>query len=120
MAAVTDQFLASRRDLLRGGSAIIVSFALGSAGSALAQNPGGASLGKSLDKADVDAFLVLHPNGTATVYSGKVDLGTGLRIPMRQLVAEELGIGVHPLMLLEGDTALPPPQRPTPGRTRNA
>src|SRR5260221_7539315 len=39
MAAGTDQFLASRRDLLRGGSAIIVSFALGSAGLPLAHNP---------------------------------------------------------------------------------
>ncbi len=117
MAAVTDQFLASRRDLLRGGGAIIVSLALGSAGSALAQNPGGASLRKSLDKADVEAFLVLHPNGTATVYSGKVDLGTGLRIAMRQLVAEELGIGVDAIMLIEGDTALTPDQGPTAGST---
>jgi nicotinate dehydrogenase subunit B len=117
MAAVTDEFLASRRDLLKGGGAIVVSFALGAAGSALAQSPGGAALGKSLDKGDVDAFLALHPNGTATVYSGKVDLGTGLRIAMRQLVAEELGIGVDAIMLVEGDTALTPDQGPTSGST---
>jgi nicotinate dehydrogenase subunit B len=112
----TDPFLTSRRDLLTGGGAIIVSFALGTAGSAAAQNPG-AALGKSLDKGDVDAFLALHPNGTATVYSGKVDLGTGLRIALRQLVAEELGIGVDAIMLVEGDTALTPDQGPTSGST---
>jgi len=40
MAAVTDQFLAARRDLLKGGGAIIVRFAVCSGGAALAQNPG--------------------------------------------------------------------------------
>src|SRR5258708_15472686 len=43
MAAVTDQFPASRRDLLRGGGAIIVSLPLGSAGFALAPNTRAAS-----------------------------------------------------------------------------
>jgi len=114
MAAVTDHFLASRRDLLTGGGALIVSFALGPPRAAAAQ---AAALGKSLDRAEVDAFLALHPNGTATVYSGKVDLGTGLRIAMRQLVAEELGIEVGAIMLVEGDTALTPDQGPTAGST---
>src|SRR5258708_2452546 len=56
MAAVTDQFLASRRDLLRGGGAIIVSLALGSAGSALAPNPPGGPPPQSPDQADVPAL----------------------------------------------------------------
>ena len=30
-----------------------------------------------------------------TLYSGKVDLGKGLRIAMPQMAAEELGIGVQ-------------------------
>ncbi|HEX6841125.1 MAG TPA: molybdopterin cofactor-binding domain-containing protein [Stellaceae bacterium] len=113
---MTDEFLASRRDLLKGGGALIVSFALGSSRAAATDAPV-APLGKSLDKSDVDAFLALHPNGTATVYSGKVDLGTGLRIALRQLVAEELGIGVDAIMLVEGDTALTPDQGPTAGST---
>src|SRR5260370_36091481 len=42
MAAATDQFLASRGGLLRGGRAVIVSLALGSAGCVLAPVPRGA------------------------------------------------------------------------------
>ena len=41
----------------------------------------------------VDAFLALKRDGSVIVYSGKVDLGTGHRIAMRQMVAEELDIG---------------------------
>ena len=117
---MADQPLASRRDLLKGGGALIVSFALGPAlvGSALGQGVAAAPwLGKSLDKGQVDAFLALHPNGAVTIYSGKVDLGTGLRIAMRQLVAEELGIPVDNIALVEGDTALTPDQGSTSGST---
>ena len=51
------------------------------------------------------------------VYSGKVDLGTGHRIAMRQMVGEELGVGVERIELIEGDTALTPNQGPTAGST---
>ncbi len=59
----------------------------------------------------------MHQDGGVTVYSGKVDLGTGLRIAMRQMVAEELGIPVERIALIEGDTALTPDQGPTSGST---
>ncbi len=49
------------------------------------------------------------------MYSGKVDLGTGLRISFRQIVAEELGIPVERINLIEGDTALTPDQGRTSG-----
>src|ERR1019366_5702964 len=45
----------------------------------------------------------------------KVDLGTGHRIAMRQMVAEELGISVGRIELIEGDTALTPDQGSTAG-----
>jgi CO/xanthine dehydrogenase Mo-binding subunit len=103
----------ARRDLLKAGGAVIVSFALPGGALTAAEGPAG----RMLDKSEVEAFLALHPNGTVTVYSGKVDLGTGLRIAMRQLVAEELGIAVDAITLIEGDTALTPDQGPTAGST---
>ena len=54
-------------------------------------------------------------DGTVTIYSGKVDLGQGLRIAIPQMAAEELGIGVERIALIEGDTALTPDQGPTAG-----
>ena len=52
-----------------------------------------------------------------TLYCGKVDLGTGLRIAIPQMAAEELGIGVDKIKLVEGDTALTPDQGSTAGST---
>jgi len=57
----------------------------------------------------------VHRDGSVTCYSGKVDLGQGLRIALRQMSAEELGIPVERIALVEGDTALTPDQGPTAG-----
>ena len=71
--------------------------------------------GKTVDAAQVDAYLALHADGTATIYSGKVDLGTGLRAAFPQIAAEELGLPINKIKLIEGDTLLTPDQGPTSG-----
>ena len=68
----------------------------------------------------MDGFLAIDRNGAVTLYSGKVDLGTGLRIATRQMAAEELGIAVDRIAMIEGDTALTPDQGPTGGSTGTA
>src|SRR5262245_21828146 len=105
-----------RRDFLRTSSVIVVSFAFGSAmpQSSSAQNT---EIGKPLDPREVDSFLAIHPDGSVTIYTSKVDVGTGLRIAMSQMVAEELGIPVDRITLVEGDTALTPDQGGTGGST---
>ena len=107
----------SRRALLRAGGAVVVSFSLASAARAQSAGPLARDLGKTVDAGEVDGFLAVHQDGAVTVYSGKVDLGTGLRIAMRQMVAEELGLPVARISLVEGDTALTPDQGPTAGST---
>src|SRR6516164_6727254 len=99
----------SRRDLLKATGALLVSFSLG------AQN--GADAAKPLDPSEVDSFLAIHPDGSVTVYTGKVDIGQGLRIAVRQMAAEELGIPVERIQLVEGDTGLSPDQGGTGGST---
>ena len=70
---------------------------------------------RALDPNDVDAFLSMNSDGTVTVFCGKVDLGQGLRIAIRQIAGEELGIGVDKIKYVEGDTALTPNQGRTSG-----
>src|SRR5262245_8318482 len=100
----------SRRDILHGTSALIVSFDFGKA--AHAQDK---FLGKTVEGGEVDSFLAIAPEGSATVFTGKVDLGTGLRIAVRQMAAEELGLPIQRVELIEGDTALTPDQGRTGG-----
>src|SRR5262245_24588166 len=103
----------SRRAVLKGG-ALTIAFALGSqCADLLAQNT--SSSPRILDPKEVDAFLAVNADDTVTVFCGKVDLGQGLRIAIRQMVAEELGIGVDKIKYIEGDTALTPDQGRTSG-----
>ena len=70
-----------------------------------------------VDPQEVDSFLAVNGDGTVTVFCGKVDLGQGLRIAIRQIVADELGISVDKINYVEGDTALTPDQGRTSGST---
>ncbi len=103
----------TRRDVLKGG-ALTIGFALVAPQVLLTAAAQGASP-RVLDPKRVDAFLAVNADGTVTLFSGKVDLGQGLRIALRQIVAEELGISVGKINMIEGDTALTPDQGRTSG-----
>jgi nicotinate dehydrogenase subunit B len=101
----------SRRAVLKGG-ALTIAFALsGQCADLFAQS----SSPRVLDPNQVDAFFAVNGDGTVTVFCGKVDLGQGLRIAIRQMAAEELGIGIDKIKYVEGDTALTPNQGRTSG-----
>ena len=97
----------TRREFLLGTGALVVSFSLTPA-AALAQ-------AKPVALDQVDSFLAIHRDGTVTMYTGKVDLGTGIRIALPQMVAEELDVAIDKVKLIEGDTALTPDQGATWG-----
>ncbi|HEY7290363.1 MAG TPA: molybdopterin cofactor-binding domain-containing protein [Vicinamibacterales bacterium] len=108
----------SRRDLLKAGGALIVTFAFdGALTDALcAQSRGPVSdPSRPLDPKQVDSFIAIHADGTVTVYSGKVDIGTGMRIAVAQMAGEELGISPSRITVIDGDTGLCPDQGGTGG-----
>jgi CO/xanthine dehydrogenase Mo-binding subunit len=67
------------------------------------------------DANSVDAFLEVGPDGTVTIYSGKVELGTGIATALSQVVADELGVPFDHVRMVMGDTALTPDQGTTAG-----
>ena len=100
----------SRRDVLKGGGALVVSFSLaGAPREAIAQGA------KPVTTTEVDSFLAIDAKGMVTVYSGKVDLGTGIATALPQMVAEELDVPLPMIKLIQGDTALTPDQGTTWG-----
>jgi nicotinate dehydrogenase subunit B len=110
---MTKHFIPSRRDMLKGGGALIVSFSFASQiEAALAQ---GAAMAKPLALTEVDSFLAIDARGMCTVYSGKVDLGTGTDTALMQIVAEELDLPLARIRLVTGDTTLTPDQGTTWG-----
>ena len=74
----------SRRGLLKSGGALLVSFAFSGVRprNAVAQNT-------AAPQPDVDSFLAVHADGSVTIYTSKVDIGTGLATAFRQTAAEE-------------------------------
>ena len=110
--------MTTRRAFLKGGGVLVVGVTLGGIRlPAVAQTIPDADrfLGKPIAPDQVDSFLAIHADGRVTIFSGKVDLGTGARIAMRQMVAEELDVPIDRLVLIEGDTAVTPDQGRTAG-----
>ena len=103
----------SRRDFLKGTGILIVSFSLPSlTKTAFAES---VTPAKTVALDDVDAFLAIDASGGVTLYSGKVDLGTGIGTALTQIVAEELDVPLARVQVVEGDTALTPAQGKTWG-----
>ena len=107
----------SRRGFLAAGGALIVGLGLEGPDRLLAQTVANADrfLGKPLAPDLVDSYLAVHTDGTVTLFTGKVDIGTGGRIAMRQMAGEELDIPLDRIAMIEGDTALTPNQGATAG-----
>ena len=103
-----------RRTFLKAGGALVV--AMGATDSLLSRLSAQAT-DKPLALTEVDSFLAVATDGSVTIYSGKIDCGTGHRIAVAQMVAEELGVAVDKIKMIDGDTALSPDQGSTGGST---
>ena len=94
----------SRRQFLKGTGALIVSFSFSTPLSeALAQtaSPSGADL----DPTSLDSWLKVAQDGSVTVFTSKVDLGTGIETALAQIVAEELDVPLKKIKMEVGDTS---------------
>jgi CO/xanthine dehydrogenase Mo-binding subunit len=103
----------SRRDFLKSSGALVVTFSLAHPLAQAAEKGKAAAKTVALDQ--VDGFVAIDAKGRVTVYSGKVDLGTGIFTALTQIAAEELYVPMERVSLVEGDTALTPDQGNTWG-----
>lgn len=106
----------SRRNFLAGSGALVVAFTfLGRGTRASAANPNGQlRINPSAPGSPTEAWLILTP-AAYTIYSGKVELGTGIQTALSQIVAEELRLEVADIEFVQGDTILDPNQGFTAG-----
>jgi len=93
----------SRRDLLKGTGVLVVSFSFfGRVSNALAQGDGLSVDG--MDPTVLDSWMAIAKDGTVTVFTGKVELGTGVVTALAQVVAEELDVRFDKVYMDSGDT----------------
>jgi len=55
-----------------------------------------------------ETFIKITSDGSVTAYNGHVDLGTGIRTALGQIVAEELDVSFARVVVVLGDTARVP------------
>jgi nicotinate dehydrogenase subunit B len=114
--AIEDALLAanpsiSRRSFLRGSGALVVSFAVTAV-------PGGRVLAQAAndgpypdpDFLQLDTWIVIHPDNTATFFVGKTDGGQGTGTAFRQMMSDELDIAYEMTNLVMGSTDRTPDQ----------
>ena len=97
----------SRRQLLKGTGALVVGFSFwGPASRAFAQAAGQSAVTGSgdLDAAQLDSWLAIAQDGKVTVFTSKVELGTGVETALAQMVAEELDVPFQSVYMDSGDT----------------
>jgi CO/xanthine dehydrogenase Mo-binding subunit len=94
----------TRRGILKGGGALVISFtapaSIAAAATAAIAAP------RALDPAQLDSYLAIHRDGSATVYFGKIDGGQGTDVGIAQIVAEELNLPADKVAIVMGDSGL--------------
>jgi nicotinate dehydrogenase subunit B len=60
-----------------------------------------------------ETFIQITADGTVTAFNGHVDLGTGIRTALGQIVADELDVSFARVVVVLGDTSRVPNQGPT-------
>ena len=100
----------SRRDLLKGGGALVIGFSLAGAGSAAAAR---GDVAGPPDPNAIDTWLAVNRDNTATIFLGKVELGQGSTTGLLQIAGEELDLDMSQLAAVRVDTNVSPNQGAT-------
>ena len=102
----------NRRHFLVTGGALIVSFAL--APRELAAQA--AKLPGSLEKSPLlDAWIRIGGDGSITLFTGKAELGQGIKTALLQVAAEQLSVDLERIALITADTQRTPNEGYTAG-----
>jgi nicotinate dehydrogenase subunit B len=107
----------TRSTFLKGSGALVVGFSV--TGSSLAGKASAAAARGDVagppDPNQVDSWIAVNPDNTATIYFGKVELGQGSTTGLLQIAAEELDLTMDQVGLVRHDTNVTPDQGNTAG-----
>ncbi|MEO6187090.1 MAG: molybdopterin cofactor-binding domain-containing protein [Steroidobacteraceae bacterium] len=103
--------LASRRNFLKGSGALVISVSVASlpGATALAAEAAGGPY-PDPDFLQIDTWIVIHADNTATFFVGKTDGGQGTGTAYRQMMCDELDIAYDSTSLVMGCTDITPDQ----------
>src|SRR3990172_835186 len=104
----------SRRNFLKGSGLFVVSLRAGAIGGASLLSPSASAQAAAAAQAagpypdpdfrQLDSWIVIHEDSTATFYVGKTDGGQGTGTAFRQMMSDELDIAYDKTSLIMGST----------------
>ena len=99
---MSDNLTFSRRDLLKGGGALVIGFSI--EGSALPASAARGDIAGPPDPNAIDSWIAVHADNTATVLLGKGEFGQGNTTGLLQIAGEELDLDMSQLKWVALDT----------------
>ena len=94
-----------RRAFLQASGALVLSFSLGGRAQEGGPKPAGPDLPGSLKKApNLDAWIRIGPDNSVTIFTGKAELGQGIKTALVQVAAEELDVAPGRVRIVTADT----------------
>lgn len=107
----------ARRDILKAGGALFVSFAVPFSLIAGVSPAHARGSNRPLDPAALDSWIAISKDNQCTVFWGKMDMGQGTDTGIAIMAAEELDMGIDRVHIIQGDTALTVDQGGASGST---
>ncbi len=113
----------SRRGLLQGAGAVVVSFSLATPTRsvfAVPEQPEDPKWDAELQRdltPELDGWLRIDEDGSVTYFTGRVEIGNGILTALSQIVAEELSVPFDSVKVISGDTDVVPNQGITSATT---
>ena len=101
----------NRREFIATGGALIVSFSLPAVAQKAAEKLPGALEREPM----LDAWIRVAADGRITVFTGKAELGQGIKTALLQIAAEQLSVPMSAIELVTADTARTPNEGYTAG-----
>lgn len=106
----------SRRDFLKTTGCLTIGFSLGTLYTAASSALPLQELPGSLQRyPNIDAWLEVLANGSVRVFTGKIELGQGIRIAIAQVAAEELDLSINKVIVSLAETGVTPNESYTAG-----
>ncbi|MGI8484024.1 MAG: molybdopterin cofactor-binding domain-containing protein, partial [Thermomicrobiales bacterium] len=125
----------SRRTLLKGAGALVISFNLAGARETgatqatpehlnradatptIPDNPAFDAGAQQKLTPNLDSWIEIAADGSVTFYTGRVEIGNGVLTALSQIVSEELDVAFTQITMISGDTNIVPNQGITSAST---
>ncbi len=106
-----------RRGFLKSAGMLLIGFGTGSFATEAEAQPAAAGPWPDPDYHQLDSWIVIHQDNTATFYVGKTDLGQGTGVGFRQLMSDELDLPFEKTTCIMGRTDITVDQGGSGGST---